>query len=302
MARTLKNTPLLFVVSIAVAIFTATTRTESCIAWSPETTRPAQSHPKKGWDGRRNAIAQLLGISSVCLGGNPSPAAASSTTDDLRRIYNAGAENYESVYTESIVSKALDFSTLRANLLARASGDVLELGVGTGLNLPQYPSVAANPTITSYTALDLSTKMMELAKGRFASGAPQVSTSLEALYRDQKVRFEEGDVSDLESVFGGTPKFDTVIDTFSLCVFPEPSRALQQAKVVLKPGGKLLLLEHQDSLVSKTLSPTRNIADVSGTCRYDDNVRALVRNAGFSIDSATNLAGGFLVELVAIKK
>ena len=96
--------------------------------------------------------------------------------------------------------------------------------------------------------------------------------------------------------------FDTVVDTFGLCVFPDPSRALKQAKQVLKPGGRLLLLEHQDSLVSKTLSPTRSITDVSGTCRYDDNVRALVREAGFKIESSNNLAGGFLVEVVATKR
>ena len=298
MTRMLSNVPLIFVVSIAMAVYMATICIESCLAWSPETNHCAQNRPAMDFEGRRNVIGQILGISSMYFGGIPSPAVASSTTDDLRRIYNEGAESYESVYTESIVSKALDFSTLRTNLLTRASGDVLELGVGTGLNLPHYP---VRSTITSYTALDLSTKMMELAKGRFASGAPQVSPSLEGLYRDQKVRFEEGDVSNLEDIFGGTPKFDTVIDTFSLCVFPEPSRALEQAKAVLKPGGKLLLLEHQDSLVSKTLSPTRN-TDVSGTCRYDDNVRDLVKNAGFTIDSSTNLAGGFLVELVAIKQ
>lgn len=298
-------------------------------AWSPDSNRNAQSNRDSVVsEGRRGAMAKLLGTPSMMVaisfaGATPSSAVASTSTlatnhlttaDDIRRIYDAGAQGYESVYTESIVSKALDFSALRTNLLEKASGDILEMGVGTGLNLPHYPSAdttktattATKPIITSYTGLDISTKMMELAQGRFARGFPQVSSSLEALYKDKRVRFEVGDVNNLEGIFGETgtttAKFDTVIDTFSLCVFPDPSKALEQARKVLKPGGRLLLLEHQDSLISKTLSPTRSIADVSGTCRYDDDVLDLVKKAGFVVNSSKNLAGGFLVEVVATRK
>lgn len=292
-----RTTSFPFVLSIAMVVYAATS-VKACRAWSPDANRKDSS------EGRRNAVVRLLGIPAAVsiAGGSTLPAVASArpTANDLRRIYDAGATGYESVYTESIVSKALDFSSLRTNLLRRASGDVLELGVGTGLNLPHFPTTTeANLTISSYTGMDLSTKMMELAQGRFARG--EVSPSLEALYKDHNVRFEVGDVNNLEGVFGGAQKFDTVVDTFSLCVFPEPSRALEQAKLVLKQEGRLLLLEHQDSLVSKMLSPTRSITDVSGTCRYDDNVLALVRNAGFTITSLKSLAGGFLVEVVATK-
>jgi len=276
--------------------------------WSIETNHNVKNSRESASEGRRGVLHSMLLTASI-IGSIPSSANSSNpkprTASELQRIYDAGASGYDAVYTESIVSRVLDFSTLRTRLLERASGDVLELGVGTGLNLSHYPSsdtTASNPIITSYTGIDLSTKMMEQAIEKFKTN--QVASSLQALQKDNKVRFVIGDVNNLEGTFGGkggivTTKFDTIIDTFGLCVFPEPSKALAQAKKLLNPGGRILLLEHQDSIISKTLSPTRGIADVSSTCRYDDNVRALVRGAGFEIISSKNLAGGFLVEVVA---
>jgi hypothetical protein len=75
--------------------------------------------------------------------------------------------------------------------------------------------------------------------------------------------------------------------------------ALQQARASLKPTGKMLLLEHQDSLIGKALNPTRNIADVISTCRYDDDVLGLLRSAGFQNVSYQSFAGGFLLEVFA---
>ena len=225
-----------------------------------------------------------------------SDAQVSISSDDLRRIYDEGAATYESLYSESIVSRTLDFPTLRSNLLSKAYGDVLELGVGTGLNLPKYPSESGN--ISTFTALDLSPKMMEQAQEKFSRGFPNVASSLDALYKQNLVTFQVGDVGKLESQFNGK-KFDTIVDTFGLCVFPEPVVALKQAKAVLKPGGQVILLEHQDSLIGKALNPTRNIADVISTCRYDDNVPELLKSAGFKEITLKSYAGGFLVEVVA---
>jgi hypothetical protein len=90
-------------------------------------------------EGRRTAMTQIFGTPSLVTTVSISQVATSTpafasipdprpTTDDLRRIYDAGAVGYETVYTESVVSKALDFSALRTKLLERASGDVLEKG------------------------------------------------------------------------------------------------------------------------------------------------------------------------------
>ena len=139
---------------------------------------------------------------------------------------------------------------------------------------------------------------MDKAKEKFLNGAPSVATSLDYLYSKDKVSFVIGDVNNLSSLLNGK-KFDTIVDTFSLCVFPEPSVALRQARESLAPGGKMLLLEHQDSIIGKALNPTRNIADVISTCRYDDNVLELLKSAGFNDLSYTSFAGGFLLEVVA---
>lgn len=218
------------------------------------------------------------------------------TSQELKKIYDEGADTYETLYSGSLVSKALDFQTLRTNLLAKANGDVLELGVGTGLNLPLY-SQDIDSGISSYTAIDLSPKMMKQAITKFKSPGG-VANSLAALYSQDKVYFELGDVNELSKTLNGK-KFDTIVDSFGLCVFPDPLLALQEAKKSLKPNGKLIMLEHQDSLIGKTLKPTTQIADVISTCRYDDDVIGLVKVAGFKSISKKSYAGGFLLEVVA---
>ena len=251
------------------------------------------------YSNRRTAIRTIAGTftsTSFIATSPPSFAKSTISTEELREIYNEGASTYESLYSESIVSRTLDFPTLRSNLLSKAEGDVLELGVGTGLNLPQYPS--SIPSIKSYTALDLSPKMMERAREKFAKGFPNVAASLEALYEEDKVHFRIGDVNELTLLFNGK-KFDTIIDTFGLCVFPDPLNALKEARKCLNSGGKLIMLEHQDSLLGKALNPTRNIADVISTCRYDDDVLGLLKGAGFKSVSSKSYAGGFLIEVVA---
>ena len=256
------------------------------------------------------------------IGTNPS---------NLQDIYDDAASTYDTLYSDSIISKQLDFTSLRQNLLSKAYGNVLELGVGTGLNLPFYPPLeedeegginSSNP-ITSYTAIDFSPNMMARAKDRFriqnnnnssegdtTGKNALVSSSLASLYKEDKVSFQLGDLGNLSQLFESGKKFDTIIDTFGLCVFPNPTLVLSQAKDLLVEsstssgrdgggGGQLLLLEHQDSFIGKVLSPTRSLSDVSGTCRYDDDVRGMLKQAGFRNVRGKDVAGGFLLEVVA---
>ena len=248
---------------------------------------------------RRSVLKDIFGglsVATVTTIANPMPSFSDeSVSDKLQRIYDSGSSTYDKLYSDSLVSKALDFPSLRASLLSKAYGDVLEIGVGTGLNLPYYPS--GGNKMTSYTAFDISPKMMERAKMKIERG--NIASSLEKLNKQGKVQFRIGDVNTLSDTFD-RQKFDCVIDTFSLCVFPQPIKALEQARSVLKPGGRMLLLEHQDSLLGKTLDPTRGIADVIGTCRYNDDVLGLLKSAGFDeIESSKSYAGGFLLEVVA---
>ena len=107
----------------------------------------------------------------------------------------------------------------------RAVGEVLEVAVGSGLNLPHYPSEA------KLIGVDLSEGMLQLARRRAATARCEVE-----LLRADGVRLPFGDES-----------FDAVVCTFSLCGFPDPRAGVAEMVRVLRPGGSLLLADHVGS-------------------------------------------------------
>jgi ubiquinone/menaquinone biosynthesis C-methylase UbiE len=110
----------------------------------------------------------------------------------------------------------------RAWACSRAEGRVLEVAVGSGLNLPLYPSSV------ELTGVDLSPEMRDLARKRVAE-------------LRQSVDLREGDAHALPFA---DDSFDTVVCTYSLCNIPDPHRAIGEMKRVLRPGGRLLLVDH----------------------------------------------------------
>jgi ubiquinone/menaquinone biosynthesis C-methylase UbiE len=99
---------------------------------------------------------------------------------------------------------------------------VLEVGVGTGKNLPYYPDDV------DVTAIDLTPGMLDRAKKRADKESVPVDLRL-------------GDVQDLDFP---DAVFDSVVATFVFCSVPDPILGLRELERVLKPGGKLILLEH----------------------------------------------------------
>lgn len=116
----------------------------------------------------------------------------------------------------------IQFGGGREWVCSRASGTVLEVAVGTGRNLPFYPADVR------ITGIDLSPAMLAIARRRAADLG--IGADL-----------REGDAEALAFADGS---FDTVVCALSLCTIPDPARAIAEMARVLKPGGKLLLLDH----------------------------------------------------------
>lgn len=160
----------------------------------------------------------------------------------------------------------------RAELVPRAAGSVLEIGIGTGLNLPYY-----SPAVTHLRGIDSSAEMLAMAlekAGRTPFPVELVHESAEAL------RVEAGSI-------------DTIVMTWVLCSIPNPLRALHEMKRVLKPGGRLLFVEHGLSPDAKVRWWQRRLNPfwrrIGGGCNLDREIDALITTAGFRIDQMQNM-------------
>lgn len=149
--------------------------------------------------------------------GRPRPSA-----DRSQRLYDAHAGEYDRgiAAVERFV-----FGEHRRWATGRASGDVLELAVGTGLNLPLY-----GPSVTGVLGVDRSEGMLAIARRRVHDHA-----------LDRRVTLRQGDAQRLDLPGASV---DTVLVTYGLCSVPDPLAVLQEARRVLRPTGRLVLVEH----------------------------------------------------------
>ena len=156
----------------------------------------------------------------------------------------------------------------RQRLVPRARGRVVELGAGSGHNLPFYDRTA----VERVWAVEPSLGMWRLARPQLeeaGSFVEHVPASAEA------IPLEDG-------------LADTVVVTWALCTIPQPERALAEARRLLKPGGLLLFAEHgraPDADVRRwqdRLNPVWTL--FSGGCNLNRDVPALVSAAGFALE------------------
>ena len=156
----------------------------------------------------------------------------------------------------------------RAEVVPLASGEVLELGAGGGANLGLYD----RRRVTHMTGIDPSDGLIELATARMADG-------------DRGFFHLEKGVAEALPFKSG--QFDTVLCTFTLCSVQDPARALAEAKRVLKPGGRLLFLEHGLSPDADVRKWQRRIEPVwkpiAGGCHLTRPVTDSVTAAGFRV-------------------
>ena len=142
-----------------------------------------------------------------------------SETERVRRVYETVAARYDTIIG---LSERLFFGDGRRWVCAQAQGDVLEIAIGTGRNLPFYPRGVR------LTGIDLSPAMLAVARRRAQALGPAVD-------------LREGDAQALDFP---AASFDTVVCTLALCTIPDARRAVEEAVRVLRPGGQLLWLEH----------------------------------------------------------
>jgi len=140
-------------------------------------------------------------------------------TERMRHLWEKQAPRYDQRI--ALWEKIL-FGDGRRWVCSRARGEVLEVAIGTGRNLAFYPKGIR------LTGIDLSPAMLELARERAGE-----------LGLDADLR--EGDAQELAFP---DESFDTVVCTLSLCNIPGDCRAVAEMKRVLRPGGRLLLLDH----------------------------------------------------------
>lgn len=156
----------------------------------------------------------------------------------------------------------------RGKIVPRARGVVLEIGIGTGLNLPHYDPAR----VTRVIGLDPSQRSWQIA-GRRARGLgfPVEFIGLPG----EQIPLEDASV-------------DTVVMTYSLCTIPDPVTALRGMRRVLKPGGHLLFCEHgaaPDDGVGRWQSRVEPVWKVLfGGCHLSRDIPALIRRGGFAID------------------
>lgn len=161
--------------------------------------------------------------------------------------------------------KDANFTKHRKDVAGAASGIVLEIGFGTGLNLPYYKNVS------KLYALDPSRELYELARNTSES----ISFPLEHLQASaEKIPLADDSV-------------DTVVSTWTLCSIPRPELALKEIYRVLKPDGKFVFIEHGKSPRKLTSNIQKCITPVSkhltGGCHLDREIDALISANGFTI-------------------
>jgi ubiquinone/menaquinone biosynthesis C-methylase UbiE len=169
-------------------------------------------------------------------------------------------------YYQFLLPRLLDWamsddtiSHYRKELLSQVTGEVLEIGFGTGLNLPYYP-----PQIKKLTAIDANPGMNSLAQRRIQESGITVD---HRVLNGESLPMEDN-------------SFDSVVSTWTLCSIANVDKALQEIYRVLKPGGRFFFIEHGLSNNPKVqvwqhrLTPIQKV--IADGCHLDRDIQQIV--------------------------
>jgi ubiquinone/menaquinone biosynthesis C-methylase UbiE len=160
-----------------------------------------------------------------------------------------------------------DTTRLRASWIPHARGEVLEIGVGSGLNLPFYSS-----EVRRVYGVDPSLELQRMARKRVAARSINIEFITQSA--EERLPLAEGSI-------------DTVVITWTLCSIPNASEALQQMKRVMKANGRVIFIEHGRAPDSGVAVWQDRIAPVwkhiAGGCHLNRKIDNLITSAGFQI-------------------
>ena len=178
-------------------------------------------------------------------------------------------------YDNHILPRVLDFAMKRSTLveqrewvMKQVRGQVLEVGFGSGMNLPYYPR-----EVRTLSAIEPSTAMRDRAMKRVEKSGRTVSLIARGI--DKKQFFSDG-------------SFDTIVSTWTMCTIGDPAAALKEIYRLLKRGGRFVFVEHG-------LAPDRDVVKWQkrfngftqkwgGGCHLDRDIEAILRGSKLSID------------------
>ena len=177
-------------------------------------------------------------------------------------------------YAQYVLPRLIDLSMrnkeaarLRAEWIPHARGEVLEIGIGSGLNLPFY-----SPEVQRVYGVDPSVELQRMARKRVAA---------------RRLPVEFLSQSAAEPLPLPNESVDTVVVTWTICSIPNVDQALQQMKRVLRPSGRLIFLEHgrspDPSVVAWQDRLTPLWKTFTGGCHLNRKVDELITAAGFQI-------------------
>jgi ubiquinone/menaquinone biosynthesis C-methylase UbiE len=167
-----------------------------------------------------------------------------------------------------------DLLPYRKRLLAGAKGRVLEIGIGSGINLPLYPV-----DLVEVVGVDPASRLLAKADGAAKRAAIPV-------------RLVEGSA---ESIPLEDRSIDTIVSTWTLCTIPDVARALAEMRRVVKPGGRLLFVEHGQSPDASVRAWQDRLTPlwkwIGGGCHLNRSIQVLIESGGFRMD---HLETGYL--------
>ena len=167
----------------------------------------------------------------------------------------------------NLTMRRQELSTYRSRVVPAAEGRVLEIGIGSGLNLPYY-----SHKVERLVGLDPSPKLLSMVRRNLKSN----SSSVELI---------EGSA---EAIPLENNSVDTVITTWTLCSIPDAERALREMHRVLRSAGRLLFVEHGRAPESNVrwwqdrLTPVWK--RIGGGCHLNRAIQVLIEDAGFQFD------------------